>query len=274
VDATTLDIQARSAAVNALAAHWRLYLMEVALLSLFMISACGFGILLEHPASAVRQAIENPLTRRALMGMAMGVTAVVLIYSRWGRRSGAHMNPAVTLSFLRLGRIEPWDAMFYIAAQCIGGVLGVLAAAAVWPESIRDPLVNYVVTAPGIGRSLAIAWAAEFTIAFLMMFTVLTVNAQPRLAPYSGCFAAALLVLYITFEAPLSGMSLNPARTLASALPAGQWTGWWVYLTAPVLGMFAAIEVIAAMRRGRQTLCGRLNHSRRVPGIFRCNCFG
>ena len=81
--------------LSSLRRHWPEYLFEGALLGVFMISACAFTALLEHPASSVRQAISNGDVRRALIGLAMGLTAVVLIYSPWGQRSGAHMNPAV-----------------------------------------------------------------------------------------------------------------------------------------------------------------------------------
>jgi aquaporin Z len=93
--------------------HWPEYLMEAAGLGIFMVSACGFGTLLEYPASPVRQAIPDPLARRALMGLAMGLTAIALVYSPWGKRSGAHLNPAVTWTFWRLGKVAPRDALAY-----------------------------------------------------------------------------------------------------------------------------------------------------------------
>ena len=111
------------------ARHWPEYLIEAALLGLFMMSACSFAILLDHPGSPAHQAVPDPLVRRLLGGLAMGSTAIVLIYSPWGRRSGAHFNPAATLTFLRLGRIAPRDAGWYVAAQFIGGLGGVLLAA-------------------------------------------------------------------------------------------------------------------------------------------------
>src|SRR2546425_8732756 len=114
---------------TAWASHWPEYLVEAAALGLFMLSACAFGALLEHPMSPVHQSIEDPFIRRALTGLAMGLTAIGIIYSPWGRRSGAHMNPSVTLSFLALGKIAPWDAFFYIASQFAGGALGVMLAA-------------------------------------------------------------------------------------------------------------------------------------------------
>ncbi|MFQ5683048.1 MAG: hypothetical protein ACE5HC_07220 [Candidatus Binatia bacterium] len=76
--------------------------MEAAGLGIFMVSACTFGTILEYPASPIHQAIADPFLRRILMGLAMGLTAVGIIYSPWGKQSGAHINPAITLTFFRL----------------------------------------------------------------------------------------------------------------------------------------------------------------------------
>src|SRR5713101_2658420 len=107
------------------AGHWPEYFIEAWALGMFMVSAGVSTLLLESPASSLHTAIPDAFLRRLLIGAAMGLTAIALIYSPWGRRSGAHMNPAVTLSFLRLGKIAPSDAVFYIFAQFIGGTLGV-----------------------------------------------------------------------------------------------------------------------------------------------------
>src|SRR5690349_21185642 len=90
---------------TAFARHWPEYLIEAALLSAFMLSAVGCTVLLEHPGSPLHQVLESPLVRRVLMGLAMGTTAMALIYSPWGQRSGAHFNPAVRLTFMRLGKV-------------------------------------------------------------------------------------------------------------------------------------------------------------------------
>src|SRR5215510_3000601 len=108
--------------------HWPEYLIEGVLLGLFMVSASVFAVLLDHPASAVHQAISNSDVRRALGGVAMGLTAIALFYSPWGQRSGAHINPAVTLTFLRRRKVKPCDAAFYIASQFVGGLAGVFVA--------------------------------------------------------------------------------------------------------------------------------------------------
>lgn len=218
------------------------YLAEAWALGLFMMSACGFGVLFFHPASPVVAAVPGGLARRGLMGLAMGLTAMLNIYSPWGRRSGAHMNPATTLAFLRLGKVSPADAAGYVAAQFAGGLGGVLLAAVLLRHWIADPAVNYVVTTPGRWGA-GPALLAEFAITLVLMSTVLWFVARPRLAPFTGAAAASLVALYITVEAPVSGMSMNPARTLASALPALHWEGLWLYFLAPPAGMLAAAEL-------------------------------
>src|SRR5712691_264965 len=113
----------------ALASHWPEYLIEAAGLGLFMLSACVFAAVLGHPASPV--VIARPFAMRVFMGLAMGLTALALVLSPWGKRSGAHFNPAVTLTFYRLGKIATFDAAFYVLAQFAGGAAGVLVAAAI-----------------------------------------------------------------------------------------------------------------------------------------------
>lgn len=255
--------------LDAIKDHWPEYLMEAAGLGLFMISACAFATILEHSASPVRQAVTDPFLRRIPMGLAMGLTAVAIIYSPWGQQSGAHLNPSVTLAFFRLGKVHPWDGLFYVVAQFAGGVAGVLLAAAGLGQVIADPTVNYVVTSPGAGGS-GVAFVAEVVISFGLMLVVLSVSNAGHLAPLTGLFAGALVATYIAVEAPLSGMSMNPARTFGSALPAGMWTALWVYFTAPPLGMLLAAEVYLRLKGARGVICAKLHHQNRKHCIFRC----
>jgi aquaporin Z len=252
---------------GALRRHWPEYLIEAALLGAFMVSACVVTALLEHPASPLRHAVPSDVVRRALIGLGMGLTATGLIYSPWGRRSGAHFNPSVTLTFLRLGKVEPWDAAFYVGAQFLGGVLGVMLSAVLLGSAIADPAVRYVVTVPG-SAGAGVAFAAELTISFLLMSVVLRSSNTASLARFTGLFAGLLVATYITLEAPLSGMSMNPARTLGSAVVGRLWTSLWVYFTAPLAGMLLAAEV--HRRRRRRVLCAKLDHPATGPCIFRC----
>jgi aquaporin Z len=248
--------------------HWREYLIEVAGLGLFMVSAAVLTTVLEHPASPVRQTLPDAFTRRALMGLAMGLTAAALIYSPWGQRSGAHFNPAVTLTFLRLDKIGGRDAAWYVAAQFAGGTLGIAVAALGLAPWIASPAVNYVATLPGRGGD-TMAFAGEAAISFLLMLVVLMVSNDRRLTRYTGVAAATLIAAFITFEAPLSGMSMNPARTLGPDVVGGVARGLWLYFVAPPLGMLTAAEVYLRVKGLRAVHCAKLHH-----GTGRCifNC--
>ena len=267
VTASTLPQQRRSSAVEALRAHWPEYLMEAGLLGVFMVSACLFGVLYEFPHSPVRQAITSSPIRRMLMGASMGMTAVAIIYSPWGKQSGAHINPAVTFTFFRLGKIKTWDAIFYMAAQFAGAALGVMLVGRSLMRELADPAVRYVVTLPGkYGTAAAIV--AECLITLVLMSTVLYVSNHERISRFTGLFAGLLVATYITVEAPFSGMSMNPARTFGSGLSAGVWTGFWIYLIAPLLGMLSAAELYL-WRKGKVAVkCCKLHHDNDKRCIF------
>jgi aquaporin Z len=253
--------------IPALREHWPEYLCEAAELAIFMVSAGLFTILLWYPRSPVPNIIPSEFIRRMLTGMAMGGTAIALVFSPLGKRSGAHFNPAVTLTFWRLGKVKSWDALFYIIAQFIGGVAGVFIVALLASEPLAHPNVNYVATLPG-PRGMAVAFTAEFAIAFVLMSVVLRVSNTPYIARYTGLFAGALVATYITLEAPFSGMSMNPARTYGSAFVGHLWTGLWIYFTAPVLAMQLAA---ALYLRGKGTVyCAKYHHYNRHRCIFNC----
>jgi aquaporin Z len=252
---------------DALKRHWPEYLMEAAGLGLLMMSICAFVVLLEHPASPVEQAIPQPVLRRALIGLAVGLTLVGLIYSPWGKRSGAHLNPSMTLAFWRLGKVSPWDAFFYMTAQFAGGVGGVLLIAAALREYVATPSINYAATVPGSGGPL-LAFVAEFAMSFVLMLVVVGVSNNERWAHLTGLCAGALVALYIGVEAPLSGTSLNPARTFGSALPGQMWTALWIYFTAPTLGMLLAAQLYLARTAKADVLCAKLHHQNSERCIF------
>jgi aquaporin Z len=247
--------------------HWRESVIEALLLGLFMVSACSITSLLQLPSSPLRRVIPDALLRRAVIGVCMGLTATALIYSPWGQRSGAHMNPSVTLTFYRLGKIRWPDAALYIVGQFVGGVCGVLLSGVALRGILARPEIGFVATHPGAAGPW-VALVAEFLISFLMMWMVLRVSNDASLSRYTGWFAGLLVATYIAFEAPYSGMSMNPARSFASAVPSSLWTDLWIYLIAPPLGMLAGAEVYVRLRSDSPVMCCKLYHNPRKRCTF------
>lgn len=254
---------------RALEEHWPEYLIEALGLSFFMISACSFATLIFHPSSPVNSTVTSPLLQRALMGVMMGLTAIAIIYSPWGKRSGAHINPSTTLTFLRLGKVAPPDAILYTVAQFAGGIAGILISSLLLGNLVSDPSVNYVTTAPG-PQGPIVAFVAEVLISFLLMTAILFASNHECSARWTGVIAGGLVAIYISIESPLSGMSLNPARTLGSAIGAWSWTALWLYFTAPPLGMLMAAEVYTRIRGRERVMCAKLHHRNNQRCIFRC----
>jgi aquaporin Z len=258
---------------SSLRLHWPEYLMEAGELGCYMFLTCAFATLLHHPASPVRHYLAGDLSRRALMGLAMGATVIAIILSPWGKQSGAHCNPAITLTFYRLGKVRFWDALFYGAAQFLGAISGVAIARVALHGAAGNSAVRYAATVPGLRGNVA-AFVAELSISLILMTTILVVTNRERLARYTPYFVGTLVAIYLTFEAPLSGMSMNPARTFGSALHAGYWRALWIYFIAPQLGMLVAAEIFLRARGGVAPFCAKLHHANNKRCIFHHGSLG
>lgn len=239
-----------------LSENWPEYMMEAGELAGFLIAACAIVVSIQHTDSPLSGLLADPFLRRTATGLAMGLTAIAIVYSPWGRRSGAHFNPAVTLTFAALGKVRPADALFYVTAHFIGATFGMSAAALIFGSRLAHPAVAYIATQPGPAGT-GPAFVAEATISFLLMSIVLAANRSPALAPYTGVFSGLAVATFITFEAPLSGMSMNPARSFGPAAIAGLWQHYWLYLIAPPLGMLLAA---ISSRRFGSGHCAKLVH--------------
>ena len=227
--------------LEALRRHWPEYAIEGWALGMFMVSASVATVLLYDPRSPAFHLIENEFWKRALMALAMAGTAVAIIYSRWGKRSGAHMNPAFTLSFWVMGKINTVDAVYYAVFQFVGGVAGSLLSYVLTAGLLADPQANWAATVPG-PDGVPAALLSELIIAFILMFVV-ALMLDLRFDQLTGVAAGCLIFLYVLYKSPYSGFGMNPARSFASALPSGTWTAFWIYLVAPPLGMLTAVFV-------------------------------
>lgn len=239
--------------LGALKTYWREYMMEAAGLAGFIIIASLMTTLLDHPDLFVMRGElgHYPLLRRIPLALVMGVYIAVVSHF-CGERSGAHINPAVTLAFRRLGKIGGWNACFYVTAQFCGAICGALLMSVVLGSFYEHPSIHYGTTNPGSGAgAVEKAFIAEFIISFVLMLTILIAISTKPLEKYAAVIVGVLLAIYLVVETPYSGMSMNPARSFGSAFAAGEWKNLWIYFTAPVLAMLAAAELFTLMKRYR-----------------------
>lgn len=246
-----------------------MYVYEGLELAIFMVSACVASVWLFNPAYPALHLLPSSALRRLLMGAAMGGTAILIIQSPMGKRSGAHFNPAITATYFRLGKIRAWDAVFYVVFQFFGGVFGVAVSALFMGSSLAVPSVDYVVTIPG-KYGTAAAFFAELFMAALLMAVVLWFSNRPAFAHWTSYLVGVLITFYVLIFAPVSGFSINPARTTGSAVFAGVWTAVWLYFVAPVLGMMIAAEMHLRIYGIESILCAKLHTDPDYPCPFLC----
>jgi aquaporin Z len=243
--------------------------MEAAEFAMLMLCICLSGALLYSAQSPLRSFSLSPIVKSALMGSGIALATWLIIRSPLGRRSGAHLNPAVTLAYFWLGRIHRWDALTYVPAQFAGGLAGVFLARQLLGHHLSAPPLLYVVTLPGKSGD-AIAFLAEFLLSAVLMGTVLFATNHRRLAPLSPVFVALVTVFCYVLSPSISGFSANPARSFSSAFFAWIWHGIWIYFAAPCLGMIAAAAIYVRSMGPGSVYCAKVFHDLRTPCPFPC----
>jgi aquaporin Z len=249
--------------------HWKIYLMEAAELAALMLCICLSGALL-YSAESPLQRLSLSLNQKSfLMGMAIAGGTYMIIRSPFGRRTGAHLNPAITLAYLWLGRIHRWDALAYITAQFAGGLAGVFLSDQLLGHHLSASPVRYVVTIPGKYGN-ASAFLAEFFLSAVLMGIILFATNHRRLAPFSPLCVSIITVFYFVLCSSISGFSVNPARTFSSAFFAWIWQGIWIYFAAPFLGMVAAAAIYVRGMGPGNIYCAKVFHDLHTPCPFPC----
>jgi aquaporin Z len=165
---------------------------------------------------------------------ALMVMAIILFM---GTVSGAHLNPAVTFAFALRGNF-PWRRVpAYIVAQLAGSVLAVLL---LWALIGRHGSAGLTLPGPGVSLGVAMAWEALLTTGLVSVILGTASGAQ-QIGPFAAIGVAAYIALAGLVGAPVSGASMNPARSLGPALVLGDWTAWWAYLAGPLAGAVIAV---------------------------------
>ncbi len=166
----------------------------------------------------------------------------------FGEKSGAHINPATTWAFFRLGKINFTNSVFYTLAQFAGAVAAALILKFALGSWFAHQLIDFGITKPMPPHDSVSALIAEFIISFVLMFAVLICISSKRLEKYAALVSGVLIALYLIFEMPFSGMSLNPARSFAAAFAANKWELLWIYFVAPPVAMLLAAEIYGRIK--------------------------
>ncbi len=244
--------------------------MESAQIGALMLCICFCATLLYASESPLRAVAIRTSVKPFVMGTAVALCTFVITRSRFGRRTGAHLNPSLTVTYFFFRRVHRWDALNYIVFQFAGALAGVWVARWVLHDGLAMPPVRYAVTVPG-NHGPAIALLSEFLLSGLLMGVVLFASNRKRLVSFSPLLVALLTIGYYGFCSSLSGFSVNPARSVSSALFAFIWQGIWIYLTAPTLGMLAAASVYTRLARPGRIYCAKVFHDVESPCPFICD---
>lgn len=221
---------------------WPLFCSELLGTALLVLFGCSVVILDFGAGSFVPALLPGTGPRRALTGFLFGTVGALIAVSPVGKISGAHINPAVTLAFWLLHRMKARVALGYVAAQLAGAVLGA-AALRVWGS--WGASVRYATTSPGpAGASVALL--GEVGATFCLIAGLLHFLGHPRLRAFTPALFPVLFALLVWLEAPLSGASTNPARSLGPGLVLGVMDGWWIYWLGPFLGTLGGVAMMSA----------------------------
>ena len=213
--------------------------------------------------------IPDHSLRLLLTGLCFAGTGSLVAISPLGRLSGAHINPSVSLAFWLEGKMDFLDLVGYVVAQMLGGIAGAVMLAGVWKKYAAS--VNNGMTLPGAGWALWQVFAFEAAMTGLLVLLILVFVSNHRLMRWTPLMCWIVVATMVWLEAPISGTSLNPARSYGPALISWKWADQWIYAVAPPLGGVLGLMAFRLVRtEGREILTGKLFHAPNYRTIFKC----
>lgn len=216
---------------------WPLLFSELAGTALLVLIGLSLVTVMFGTGSSIARALPNEGVRRLITGFLFGTTGALIALSLVGKVSGAHINPAVTLGFWLMRKLDSRIALGYVLAQLVGAVIGALPLLA-WGAMGRS--VAFGATLPGPGYTIQTVLLGEVITTFTMVSLLAVFLGFRRLRPFTPAIFPFLYAIMVYAEAPVSGTSTNPARSLGPAIVSGQWQGWWIYWVGPLTGAFVA----------------------------------
>jgi aquaporin Z len=217
----------------------------------------------------MEQWVPDPSLRRLITGLLFAGTGSLVAISPLGRLSGAHINPSVSLAFWLSGKMPFVDFIGYVMAQMLGAIAGEAALVGAWKKYAAS--INNGMTLPGEGWALWQVFLAEVFITALLVLLIFIFVSNQRLMRWTPFMCWIVIAVMVWLEAPISGTSLNPARSFGPALLSGNWTGQWIYAVAPPLGGVVGLLLFrVTSREGREILTGKLFYVPHYRTLFNC----
>ena len=212
-------------------AAWRSAAAELLATGLFVFLGTGAVV-----ASGVVTGGEMNAARLAVIALAHGL-AIMLLVAATANISGGHINPAVTIVMWFTGRITTGKAILYVAAQLIGAIIGSLLLVTVVNSELADGALGAHALGPVVGSSAGAGFLVEIILTFALLFVIFAVAVHKTgLAAYAPAAIGLVVLVDIMVGLPMTGASMNPARSLGPALVSGEWANHWIYWAGPIVG--------------------------------------
>ena len=225
---------------------WQVFSSELVGTALLVLVGLSMVILMFGAGSPMLRFVPGEGARRLITGFLFGTTGALIALSPVGKESGAHINPVVTLGFWLMGKLDLPTTLGYLVAQMIGAVMGSLPLL-LWGAMGKS--VAFGATLPGPGFTLPTVFLGEVVTTFTMISLLAVFLGFRTIRPFTPAIFPPLYAIMVWAEAPISGTSTNPARTLGPAIVSGRWQGWWIYWAGPLIGMFLAILVFSFLAK-------------------------
>jgi aquaporin Z len=244
---------------------WRIFFSELIGTALLVLGGLSLVIFMFGSGSPMARLLPSEDLRRLITGFLFGTTGALIALSPVGKESGAHINPVVSLGFRIMRKLEMKLMLVYIFAQLIGAVFGALPLL-LWKEMGRS--VAFGATLPGEGFTTMTVVLGEVVTTFAMVALLAIFLGFRKIRPLTPALFPPLYSIMVWAEAPISGTSTNPARSLGPVLISGQWQGWWIYWIGPLLG--ALLALVACSFLAKRIEVAKLYHfDSDRDGIFR-----
>src|SRR4029450_2104800 len=216
---------------------WQPFLAELIGTGALLLGGLSLVILIFGAGSPIERILPSVVLRQIMSGFLFGSVGALIALYAVGKESGAHINPAVTLGFWLMQKLDSRTALSYVFAQLIVACVGCLPLLA-WGSMGRS--VAFGATVPGEGYTTLTVLMGEAVTTFALVAGLCLFIGFRQLRRFTPAMIPFLYAVMVPLEAAISGTSTNPARTVGPALISGRWERWWIYWVGPLIGTLAA----------------------------------